>query len=203
MRVTAAIGVIAALSAATESAFAEERAPRSAHTSVALLSGYGFQLDSLLSSGVSAYRFGFGTRAGVTLPFGGYVGGTFVAHVGTNVLGTRGGTSTFVAIAHDTYLGPELGYDFALWRLLLRPYVGGGALVALGKTAVGHASASDDNVFFYVAPGALAAYRFGDFFAGLDLRIPIVPALSSNKWAPAAMLVLGTELSTGASSGPR
>jgi hypothetical protein len=171
------------------SAFDVPRRPAS--TSVSLLAGYGFQVDSVISSGVSAYRFGFGTRAGVTLPFGGYLGGTFITHSGTSVIGARDGRSAYVSIAHDSYLGPEAGFDFALWRLLVRPYVGSGLLVAFGKTAVGPSSVDDDGAFFYVAPGALAAYAHRDLFMGLDLRLPFVPALPSNKWAPTAMLAFG------------
>ena len=159
--------------------------------SVALLSGYGFQLDSLLSSSVSAYRFGFGTRAGITLPCGAYVGGTFITHVGTSVIGARDGASNLVSIAHDSYLGPEVGYDFTAWGLLLRPYVGTGLLVAFGKTAVGASSIDDTRALYYVAPGGLVAYGMGELLLGVDLRLPIVPAQASKLWAPAAMLTAG------------
>lgn len=188
---TTAMATLLSLLAVSAPCAAEDVPPRRARTSVALLTGYGFQVDSVLSRGVSAYRFGFGTRAGVTLPFGGYVGGLFIMHSGTNVAGTRDGASSYVAIAHDTYLGPEVGFDFSLWRLLLRPYVGSGLLVALGKTAVGSASVSDNHAFFYVAPGGIVAYALGEVLLGLDLRLPLVPAQSSKKWAPAAMVTAG------------
>jgi len=167
---------------------------RRAHASVALLAGYGLPVDTF-EGDVSPYRFGFGMRAGATFGFGGYVGGTFMKHVGTSRLGTReGGRSQYVAIAHDTYAGPEIGWDFRLSRVLLRPFVGGGLLLTLGKTAVGSASVSDDHGWFYVAPGVLAAFGFGEVFAGIDLRIPIVPAQSAKQWAPAGMLVVGIDL---------
>jgi hypothetical protein len=191
MRALVVSGAFVALLAGSVPCAADDSLARHPRTSVALLSGYGFQLDSVLASGLSAYRFGFGTRAGVTLPFGGYVGGTFVTHVGTNVAGVRSGVTTYVGIAHDSYLGPEAGFDFELRKLLLRPYVGTGALVAFGKTVVRDASVSDNAVFFYVAPGGVVAYRLGDLLLGIDVRIPIVPAQSSNKWAPAALLTLG------------
>lgn len=171
---------------------AGEPPARRPSTSVALLGGYGFQLDSVLASGVSAYRFGFGTRAGVTLPCGAYLGGAFVTHTGTNVAGARGGAATYVSIAHASHLGPEIGFDFALWRLLVRPSVGSGLLVSLGKTAVATAEVSDDHAYFFVAPGTLVAYRFGDAFAGVDLSLPIVPAQPSKQWAATALLTLGT-----------
>ncbi len=170
---------------------AAESPPKRARVSVALLSGYGFQLDSILASGVSAYRFGFGTRAGITLPCGAYLGGTFITHVGTSILGTRDGASNLVSIAHDSYLGPELGYDFAVWRLLLRPYVGTGVLVAFSKTAVGASSIDDTRALYYVAPGGLVAYGIGELLLGIDLRLPIIPAQASKHWAPAALLTAG------------
>ena len=176
---------------------AGEPPPRRARTSVALLAGYGLQLDSVLSSGVSAYRFGFGTRAGVTLPCGGYLGGAFVTHTGTNVAGSRSGASTYVSLAHASYLGPELGFDFEVWRLLLRPSVGSGLLLTLGKTAVATTSVSDDHAFIFVSPGAVVAYRFGEWFVGADLHLPIVPAQPSKQWAATALLTLGTTFGGG------
>ncbi len=170
---------------------AEEARPRRYHASVALLSGYGLQLDSVLSSGLSAYRFGFGTRAGLTAPCGAYLGGTFVTHLGTSVAGTRDGASVLVSTARATYVGPEIGFDFALWNLLLRPYVGTGLLVVVSKTALGSSGFDDNRALYYVAPGGLVAYRRGELLLGVDLRIPIVPAQSTNKWAPAAMLTAG------------
>ena len=162
--------------------------------SVALLAGYGLPLEPFRGD-VSPYRFGFGVRAGATFGFGGYLGGTFVKHLGTSRLGTRDGRSYLVTIAHDTYAGPELGWDFAISRrLLLRPFVGGGLLLTLGKTAVGTATVDSDRAWFYVAPGFLTALRFGELFAGIDLRVPIVPAQSVKQWAPTGMLVVGMEL---------
>ncbi|HSO35196.1 MAG TPA: hypothetical protein VLT33_21860 [Labilithrix sp.] len=169
---------------------AAQEAPRG---SVALLSGYGMVVDHFKGD-MSPYRFGFGMRAGVTFGSGGYLGGTFVKHLGTSRLGTREGGPHFVAVAHDTYAGPELGWDFRGPRALVRPFVGGGLLLTLGKTSAGGASLSEDHAWFYVAPGVLAAVRFGELFAGVDLRVPIVPAQPAKQWAAAAMLVLGMDL---------
>ena len=164
-----------------------------ARGSVALLAGYGMTVDHFKGD-MNPYRFGFGMRAGVTFGCGGYLGGTFVKHRGTSRLGTREGGPDFVAVAHDTYAGPELGWDFRRARTLIRPFVGGGLLVTLGKTAVGGASVSEDRARLYIAPGVLAAVRFGELFAGLDLRVPMVPAQPARQWAAAAMLVLGMDL---------
>lgn len=171
------------------------RRPRA---SVALLAGYGLPVDTFAGD-MSPYRFGLGVRAGATFPVGAYVGGTFVKHLGTRRLGAReGGGTTYVAIAHDTLVGPEIGWDISLSRrILLRPFVGGGLLLTLGKTAVGSASISDDHAWFYLAPGLLAAHRFGELFVGVDLRMTIVPAQSVKQWAPAGMLALGIELGAG------
>ncbi len=194
MRALVTITCVVALGAMTSPCPAADPLPGRSRTSVALLSGYGFQRDSVRSSGVSAYRFGFGTRTGVTLPFGGYVGGTFITHIGTNITGTRDGASTYSAVAHDTYFGPEAGFDLALWHLLLRPYAGAGLLASFGKTTAAASSISDNAAFFYVAPGGLIAYRLAELIMGLDLRLPIVLGQSSKKWAPAAMLTVGMAL---------
>lgn len=191
MRALVTCGAIAALFFVNARCAADESRSKSSHTSVALLSGYGFQLDSVVASGVSAYRFGFGTRAGVTLPFGGYVGGTFISHVGTDVTGARSGVTAYVGVAHDSYLGPEFGFDFEPWRLLVRPYVGAGLLVAFGETVVRDAAIHDNRALVYISPGGVVGYRSGELMIGIDLRIPIVPSQSSNKWAPAAMITLG------------
>ena len=162
--------------------------------SVALLAGYGMPVDHFKGD-MSPYRFGLGMRAGVTFGCGGYLGGTFVKHVGTSRLGTReDGRSEYVAVVHDTYAGPELGWDFRRYRTLVRPFVGGGMLLTLGKTTVGGASHSEDRAWFFVAPGVLAALRFGELFAGIDLRVPIVPAQPAKQWALAGMLVVGMDL---------
>ena len=164
------------------------------HTSVAILAGYGLPIDTFKGD-MSPYRVGFGVRAGVTFGSGVYIGGTFVKHVGTVQVGTRGGDPpAYLAIAHATYAGPELGWELRTPHLLLRPFVGSGVLFTLGKTSVIGASVSDEHAWFFVAPGGLAALRLGELFAGVDLRLPIVPAQTVKQWAPAAMLVVGLDL---------
>ena len=185
---------------ATRLSVADESAPSAcsptsrARPSVALLAGYGFQLDTFGASGFSAYRFGFGARAGVTLASHLYLGGVFIAHVGTSISATGDGGATYAAYAHDTYAGPEVGYDIDLGRVLLRGFVGTGLLAEIGKTSVRQWSVSDDHAFFFVSGGALAAYRVGDMLFGLDLRMPLTPAQSSSAWAPTAMISVGMDL---------
>lgn len=162
--------------------------------SVALLAGYGLPIDTFKGD-MSPYRFGFGMRAGLTLPFGGYLGGTFVQHVGTSRRGTRAGDERgYLAFAHSTYLGPEIGWELASSRILVRSYVGAGALLRIGRTVVGTSSRSDEDLFFHLAPGALGAVRFGGVFAGIDARFVVIPAQPTKDWAPTGMFLFGMDL---------
>jgi hypothetical protein len=170
-------------------------AAEEAHWNVALLGGYGAPASTYKGDDTNPYGWGFGTRAGYTFSRHAYVGGIFVKHTGTNVVGTRQyGEPQYAAIAHQTYVGPELGWDFVPSRFVLRPQLGIGLLVTLGKTSVGAASASENKAWFYVAPGGLVAYRFGALSVGVDLRALMVPAERVTLWAPTVMLAVGMAL---------
>ena len=65
------------------------------------------------------YGAGFGARAGVTLPFRLYVGGTFVYHVGAHFGHEEISSSVW-------YVGGEGGYDIAAGPVTIRPYLGVG-----------------------------------------------------------------------------
>ena len=178
------------------SSFAARRATadeRRAPTSVELLSGYGIELVKVGTNAPSAYGFGLGTRAGLTLPAHLYLGGTFVHHLGWKQGATEEGrSSTYRAAYHVTYVGAELGWTLERNALLLRGYVGTGALVAFGRTVVRHAERRDDNAFFYVAPGLLTAARVGRWYGGFDMRFMMVPLQPTAHWAPALFFVVGT-----------
>jgi hypothetical protein len=162
--------------------------------SVAALVGYGFQLDTIAAGGVSAYKFGIGSRVGTTFPFHLYLGGTLIAFLGEVVSASGAGGSTYDAHYHVAYGGPEAGYDFNVGRFLLRPYLSFGLLAAVGHTTVRATSAGERDALFYAAPGGLVAYRVQALFFGVDVRFAIPPAQASAKWAPAAMLTFGTQL---------
>lgn len=181
--------VLLAIASRTDAA---PRAPRG--PSVAALAGYALEVGTAATGGLDAYRFGLGARAGTTLPCRVYVGGSFVVHFGSEVLAEGPGGSTYEAREHAAYGGGEIGYDLALGRVLLRPYVGLGLLGVVEHTTVRSASAGRRDAYLYVAPGATAAYRVGAWFAGVDLRAAIAPAEAPTAWAPALMLVAGASL---------
>jgi hypothetical protein len=166
-----------------------------ASTSVELFGGYGRELVKVGSNGPTAHGTGLGMRAGLTLPVGLYAGGTFVEHIGwRQTASDPRETSTYRGAYHVTYGGAEVGWLAPFRTLILRPYVGLGALFAFGRTAVGRVERKDDNAFFYVAPGLLTAARAGRLYGGLDLRFLMIPAQPTTVWAPAVFLVGGTTL---------
>jgi hypothetical protein len=196
MRATAWLfvsGILSSVPAAAAESAEPIRAPNTG-PSVAMLGGYGLQLNTIASGGVSAYRLGVGTRVGTTLPFHLYVGGTLVAFFGGAVSASGEGGAFYDAHYHVTYGGAEAGYDVNLGRVLLRPYVGFGLLAAIGHTTVGTTSIGENEPFLYVAPAGLVAYRVRAMFFGLDVRMAIPPAQPSTAWAPAAMLHVGVQL---------
>jgi hypothetical protein len=170
-------------------------------TSVELLAGDGSELVKVGSSGPSAYGFGLGMRAGITLPARLYLGGTFVQHVGwVTTASSTTTSSTYRGAYHVTYGGAEIGWAFERHGLLVRPYAGSGMLLAFGRTDVRRVTRVDDRALFYVAPGVLTAARFGAraglrprWYGGFDMRLIVTPALPTSEWAPALFFVVGTE----------
>jgi len=163
--------------------------------SVELLGGYGVELVKVGTSDPSAYGLGLGMRAGLVLPGHLYVGGTFVQQLGWKQTASDAlGTSTYRGAYHVTYTGAELGWALANDRLLVRGYVGTGALLAFGRTAVGRVERRDDRAYFYVAPGLLTAARIGRWYGGFDMRFVMVPAQPTTEWAPALFFTVGTAL---------
>jgi hypothetical protein len=120
-------------------------------------------------------KFGFGLRAGYTLPIKLYVGGTFIYHLGTSTP-TPFGDASFSLF----YPGAEVGYEIHAGPVWIRPYLGLGVAIArasfpavavLGATAGG--STSDANIAVF--PGATLTYNLtSQFFVGGDLRFLIV-----------------------------
>jgi hypothetical protein len=164
-----------------------------ARTSVALLGGYGVQLDTLIRENlVSSYGPGMGARWGVTLARRFYVGGTFVTHLGTLSLASdTANDSTYRGSYHRSYFGPEVGLDVHAGPVLLRPWIGTGAVIAIERTSVRQFQREDDALRFYVQPGFLGGIELDRWLVGLDLRIPIVPAEEATRWAPTLFFVLG------------
>ncbi len=190
----AAIFALLATSLLAASAHADPSA--TSGPSAAVLAGYALEPDTIAGGDVDAYRIGIGARVGTTLPAHVYLGGTFVVHFGSDVRASGDGGARYDARYHVSYGGGEAGYDFDIRRrFLVRPYAGIGLLASVGHSTVAHAqSTGKDVAFFYLAPGVLAAYRLGDAFAGLDVRMPLPFAEEPIRWAPAVLLTAGARL---------
>ena len=149
--------------------------------SAGLLVGDGFK---------DGYNLGLGARAGVTLPLGLYVGGTFVYHLGS--------TQTFRGAdlrANVFYFGGEGGYEISAGPLTVRPYLGLGyaspritqANCSLGACVAGETSGDSK---FALWPGATVLLPVGNLFVGADLRY-VVPFDTTDGNALGAFLTAG------------
>jgi hypothetical protein len=155
----------------------------------AVFGGYGFELSgsALPSAGV-----GLGGRAGVSLDRV-YLGGALTHHLGSSSSAEGPGTS-YRGHYSATYVAAEAGLDFQPWRLLLRPWVGGGAFVARGETVVMQVSATDNHVYPFGVAGFLAAYTFRPWFVGVDVRAVVVPAEGFRRTELSAFGTVGARL---------
>jgi len=122
------------------------------------------------------YNLGLGARAGVTLPLGIYVGGTFVYHLGKSesLRGADLKTNVF-------YFGAEGGYEISAGPLTVRPYLGLGYASAQSTqancTALVGCTAGDTSgeSKFALWPGVTALFPVGSLFVGADLRYVLLP----------------------------
>ena len=116
-------------------------------------------------------RLGVGVRANYTFPWRGFVGATFVYHLGSSeersVLG-----KTFQTSSHTLYSGAEFGYEAPVGPIAIRPYVGVGVLSAMvsSSSAGRETSASTTSLGFW--PGVEATYSIPSTvtFVGADAR---------------------------------
>ena len=89
---------------------------------------------AMLGFSTDGLNAGLGLRFGKTLPNHLYVGGSFVYNTGESqtyfpyggYTGYGVATASASASASLYYVGPEVGYDFAIKSLTLRAYAGGG-----------------------------------------------------------------------------
>jgi hypothetical protein len=137
------------------------------HVSVAPLFGFG----------TNDLGVGLGARAGYTFDTPVYLGGTFLYHFGTD--NSVAGTGLTESHSRFMYPAAELGYDFGIGAVLIRPYVGGGILFGStsSRTLAGvERSASERPGIVY--PGVTGQYIFhrSPVFVGGDTRllIPLV-----------------------------
>lgn len=121
--------------------------------SAALLAGYASE----------NYRVGLGVQAGYTI-YGVYLGGTFVYQLGQSV----GDVS-----ANVYYPGFEIGYDFPVEEVLVRPYVG----VDYVTFHLSTGSESASKAYLGIHPGLHVDYQVPDtpIFAGIDGRVLLIP----------------------------
>lgn len=158
--------------------------------SVAAIGGYASEGRTFAIGGTSAYRLGFGVRAGVSLPKL-YLGAMVTHHLGMHDIATSPGLS-YDARYSTTLFGPEIGYDAPASRhLRLRPYLGGGPLYERSRTTV-NGSVSDASHFRgFVTVGVVATYALGDAFVGVELRGVLSPFHDVTRWTPGAFATVG------------
>ena len=152
-----------------------------------------FALAPLIGYGSRDLNLGVGVRAGYTFrntPV--YVGGNFMDHNGESSAVATGGE------AHTRFYYPsaEVGYDFGIGPMLLRPYVGAGVLFGSGSTSGGAPPASiprSTDTAALVYPGATVHYLIPQTpgFVGADSRV-LIP--TEGNAAIAAFLTGGLNL---------
>jgi hypothetical protein len=127
----------------------------------------GLQLGAGVGFGTQeSYGFGVGAKAGYTFNNRAYLGGIADYHVGntTDVAGQTVKSRTW-------YVGPEVGYDFGIGGVILRPTVGFGLAVRNESAHGSILNSSDTTSRAYVAPGASLIYPIKNFFVGGDARL--------------------------------
>ena len=135
-----------------------------------------------LGYGSNDLAIGIGVRAGKMMTDRIYLGGAFVYHLGHDVATSQVGGYTSTASLSAFYLGPEVGYDFHLSPVTVRPYVGLG-IIWLNATATASGpgaptvSADSSTNKFVIWPGATVLYPLTDssMFVGADLHFVSIP----------------------------
>jgi Outer membrane protein beta-barrel domain len=157
---------------ATSSAKPAEDRPTAAPSEADDRAGNGISVAPLLGFGTNHLNFGVGARAGYTLPQKVYIGATFLFHFGTSEsVPGFGDVSSKVF-----YPAAEVGYDFHVGPVTVRPYGGIGVVwISTSGTFAGQSrSSSDNSLAFY--PGATAHFNVpqSSFFVGADTRLLIL-----------------------------
>ncbi len=160
----------------------------------------------------NALRIGLGLRAGVIL-FGGSYGGLYG---GVKLMDYFGSTTPLVDSGltveeHAFQEGVEVGWDFKISFLSIRPQIGLGNITFTGTAnspdftpsgALLGTNRGDSASSIYIEPGLTALAHFGLFFAGADLsylEIPSYPLGSATEGTHAvtAHLQLGVRFGGG------
>jgi Outer membrane protein beta-barrel domain len=138
-------------------------------------SGKGISVAPLLGFGTNHLNFGFGARAGYTLPQKVYIGATFMYHLGVSESYGLFGQTNEVS-SKVFYPAGEVGYDFRVGPVTIRPYAGVGVVFISSSVTIGNQSASNTENSLALYPAVTAQFNIphSDFFVGGDTRILIL-----------------------------
>ena len=138
-------------------------------------SGKAISVAPLLGFGTNHLNFGFGARAGYTLPQRVYVGATFMYHLGMSESYGLFGQSSEVS-TKVFYPAAEVGYDFRVGPVTIRPYGGVGVVFISSSVTVGNQSSSASTSSLALYPAVTAQWNIprSDFFVGGDTRMLIL-----------------------------
>lgn len=144
--------------------------------SVGLLLGWGFKTDRRSAYfAADPYQLGVGLRGGYSLDSQLYLGAYFVYYVGGSHTGQSAQVNTPSATTSANYMhfGAEVGYDWWVGPLIVRPSLQVGAAVALIDDSLAVQTARTNMMF---GPGFTVVHPWDDFFLGGDLRANLVTA---------------------------
>jgi len=137
--------------------------------------GHRWNVAPLFGYGTNSYNIGIGARAGYTFEQQIYVGGTFMYHFGEQTAVVGQGVSETQSRFY--YPAGEVGYDFGIGPMLLRPYGGIGVLFGRNSVSVNGIEATNTQSALMLYPGLTAQYMFPNSpaFVGADMRglIPV------------------------------
>lgn len=144
--------------------------------SVALLLGYGLNLDSDATGDLNPFGLGFGVRGGYNIDEI-YVGARILFFLGESESTLGGGEASF----NELTLGLVGGYDLEMSGLLVRPELGLGLAISSAEISVvglpGGGTQDFSSEDIYVAPGVTVLHDLSpDMFVGGELSIPIILA---------------------------
>jgi hypothetical protein len=131
-----------------------------------------------------AYAFGIGLRGGYTFPFKLYLGARLAHHFGRdgwqayyagwggsisdgiNTIGNEGGVIT--QSQSTTHFGTEVGYDFVIGPIVIRPYLADGLLVHMDEECFPQTCESFNANQLFLGTGASVFGVVGPMLIGLD-----------------------------------
>lgn len=166
MRKTPLLFVAGAIGACTFVASTDAHALGPLSLEVGINAGYGTNPDSD-NGATNPLGVGLGGRAGVSILFGLYGG----------IMGEYylGGSQNGIGV-HTTQYGVQLGHNFGIPFLTIRPQVG------LGNLTISSGSGTVDMIpipsqtynSFWVEPGVVGLITFGIYFVGADINALLV-----------------------------